>query len=141
LAIVVPAVAQSPLRAGQAGTLHSHRLAGNSYVTVREVLETYQINRGQISVEPDHREIALNGIQHWLNTPVLAARGQLWITSLDVLKTIDPVLRQGRSRSLAPVRLVVLDPAHGGSDSGTRGRRSVEKEMNLDVARRVERIL
>jgi len=134
LALCVPAVAQTR-------SLHAHRLAGNSYITLGELIETYQLSRSQISIESDHREITLNGVQHWLSAPVLAARGQLWITSLDVLKTIDPVLRQGRSRNPSPVRVVVLDPGHGGSDTGTRGRRSVEKEMTLDVARRIDRLL
>src|SRR3989442_1219102 len=114
--------------AGQTRSLHSHRLAGNSYVTVSELVDTYQISRSQISVEADQREITLNGVQHWLSAPVLAARGQLWITSLDVLKSIDPVLRRGRSANHTPIRTIVLDPGHGGSDTGTRGQRSVEKK-------------
>ncbi len=134
LALVSPVVARSP-------SLHSHRLAGNNYITIAELIDCYQLNRTQISAQAGHREITLNNVQHWLSTPVLAARGQLWITSLDVLKTIDPVLRQGRSRTPAPIRLVVLDPGHGGSDTGTRGRRSVEKKFTLDVARRVESVL
>ncbi len=134
LAMASPVIAQSP-------SLHAHRLAGNSYITVGELADCYQLNRTQISVQADHREITLNSVQHWLSTPVLAARGQLWITSLDVLKTIDPVLRQGRSRTPAPIRLVVLDPGHGGTDTGTRGQRSVEKKFTLDVARRVESVL
>jgi N-acetylmuramoyl-L-alanine amidase len=83
----------------------------------------------------------LLGVQHWLSAPVLEARGGLWISARDLLKTVDPVLRQGRSRTSAPVRLVVLDPGHGGSDAGTRGRRSVEKTMTLDLARRLQRCL
>jgi N-acetylmuramoyl-L-alanine amidase len=35
----------------------------------------------------------------------------------------------------------VLDPGHGGSDTGTRGRQSVEKILTLDVAKRAERYL
>ncbi len=34
-------------------------------------------------------------------------------------------------------RLVVLDPGHGGKDPGARGRCLLEKDVNLDVARRV----
>jgi N-acetylmuramoyl-L-alanine amidase len=134
LAMAVPAFAQAP-------PLHAHRLAGGSYITVGEISDYYQINCSQLVAEHDRREITLNGVQHWLSAPVLAARGQLWITSLDVLKTIDPVLRQGRSLTARPVRLVVLDPGHGGSDTGARGRQSREKTLTLDVAQRVERYL
>lgn len=36
---------------------------------------------------------------------------------------------------------VVLDPGHGGRDNGTRWAGVREKDLNLDVAKRVERIL
>jgi N-acetylmuramoyl-L-alanine amidase len=143
-ACTASAVAQAPL--------HSHRLAGASYIDVGELADYYRLghnssrNAGratyrQLSVEADRREITLNGVQHWLSAPVLSARGQLWITARDVLKTIDPVLRQGRSRSPSTIRLVVLDPGHGGSDTGTRGSRGVEKTLTLDIAQRIERYL
>lgn len=37
--------------------------------------------------------------------------------------------------------MVVLDPGHGGQDSGTAKNGMVEKDLALDVARRVERLL
>jgi N-acetylmuramoyl-L-alanine amidase len=141
LALCLPVTAQIPRAAGQARTLHSHRLAGKSYITVGEILQCYQISRTQLSVQADRREITIDGVQHWLSSPVLDARGQLWIPSSDVLKTIDPILRQGRSATRAPIRTIVLDPGHGGSDTGARGARGVEKQLTLDLARRVERLL
>jgi N-acetylmuramoyl-L-alanine amidase len=41
----------------------------------------------------------------------------------------------------APFALVVLDPGHGGQDSGTIKNGMVEKDLALDVARRVQRAL
>jgi N-acetylmuramoyl-L-alanine amidase len=126
---------------GQAGSLHSRRMAGGDYISLSEIANYYRLQRGQLAAERDRRDLRLLGVQHWLSAPVLEARGQLWITSRDLLKTVDPVLRQGRSQTPSPVRLVVLDPGHGGSDTGTRGRRSVEKTLTLDLARRVQRYL
>jgi N-acetylmuramoyl-L-alanine amidase len=40
-----------------------------------------------------------------------------------------------------PFTLVVIDPGHGGQDSGTMKAGMVEKELTLDVAHRVERLL
>jgi N-acetylmuramoyl-L-alanine amidase len=40
-----------------------------------------------------------------------------------------------------PFAVVVLDPGHGGQDSGTTKAGMVEKELALDVAHRVERFL
>ncbi len=126
---------------GQSEALHARRMAGGDYISLGEIIAHYRLQRGQLLAERDRRDIRLLGVQHWLSAPVVEARGGLWISSRDLLKTVDPVLRQGRSRTPSPVRLVVLDPGHGGSDTGTRGRRSVEKTMTLDLARRVERYL
>src|SRR5438067_3060958 len=41
----------------------------------------------------------------------------------------------------APFAVVVIDPGHGGQDSGTVKTGLVEKELTLDVARRLERLL
>jgi N-acetylmuramoyl-L-alanine amidase len=41
----------------------------------------------------------------------------------------------------APFALVVIDPGHGGQDSGTMKAGMVEKDLALDVAHRLERIL
>src|SRR4051794_33994040 len=41
----------------------------------------------------------------------------------------------------APFAIVVIDPGHGGQDSGTTKNGIVEKELTLEVAHRVERLL
>ena len=41
----------------------------------------------------------------------------------------------------APFAIVVIDPGHGGQDSGTSKNGMVEKELTLEVAHRVERLL
>jgi N-acetylmuramoyl-L-alanine amidase len=136
--------------------LKSSRFGGRSYVAVRDLAEYYGLERDQarspgraeyrtsfahLVVENERRDVLLNGVTHWLSIPVLELRNQLWVASLDVLKVIDPVLRQGRSSTKSSVRTVVLDPGHGGGDTGTRGSKSVEKTLTLDLAKRVERQL
>lgn len=56
----------------------------------------------------------------------------------DIDHTLDPpavtlIFKRGK---LADKR-VVIDPGHGGRDSGARGERLLEKEINLDVGRQV----
>jgi N-acetylmuramoyl-L-alanine amidase len=41
----------------------------------------------------------------------------------------------------APFAVVVIDPGHGGQDSGTIKTGMVEKELTLDIAQRLERLL
>jgi N-acetylmuramoyl-L-alanine amidase len=142
---------------GQPTTLKAYRYGNVYYVAVGDVANYYGlgpdargvVNRAeyrtsfaQLEMEGDRRDILINGVNHWLSEPVLATRGKLWISELDVLKVLDPVLQPGRLRkSWAVLRTIVIDPGHGGSDRGTRGRSSFEKVMTLDVAKRVERDL
>jgi N-acetylmuramoyl-L-alanine amidase len=140
----------------QPSALKAYRFGNVSYNSVSDVAAYYGLGRdvrgvvdraeyqtsfAQLEVQSDRRDILLNGVNHWLSTPILAARGRLWIAELDVLKTLDPVLRPDRLRSRSQVRTVVLDPGHGGGDRGTRGRSSIEKTLTLDLAKRVERNL
>ena len=46
-----------------------------------------------------------------------------------------------RSQTPKPFALVVLDPGHGGQDSGAMCGGVMEKDLTLDVARRVDRLL
>ena len=44
-------------------------------------------------------------------------------------------------QTLKPFAVVVLDPGHGGQDSGAMCGGVMEKDLTLDVARRVDRLL
>src|SRR4029453_1989572 len=46
-----------------------------------------------------------------------------------------------RSRTPKPFAVVVLDPGHGGQDSGAMCGSVMEKDLTLDVARRIDRLL
>jgi N-acetylmuramoyl-L-alanine amidase len=138
-------------------TLKSRRIAGRQYVALPDVARLYGLGRdlsrqpergryetsfARLIVENDQRDVVLNGVRHWLSAPVIYAGGQLWMSSTDVLKVIDPVLRKGRTQSKPAIRTIVLDPGHGGADRGTHGRTGrYEKEFTLDLAKRVKRCL
>ncbi len=124
-----------------AAHLNASRINGRSYVSARDLARCYRAGN-ELVLRDHHRDITIEGVQHWLSFPVIASRGQLWVAQLDVLKTLDPVLRPGQFRKRNPVRLVVIDPGHGGADRGTRGRNGrSEKWLTLDLARRVARRL
>ncbi|MGD9497713.1 MAG: N-acetylmuramoyl-L-alanine amidase [Armatimonadota bacterium] len=59
------------------------------------------------------------------------------VVESDTPAAVTIIFRRGR---LADKR-IVIDPGHGGRDSGARGRTLLEKEINLDVARRVAALL
>ncbi|HUJ09727.1 MAG TPA: N-acetylmuramoyl-L-alanine amidase [Verrucomicrobiae bacterium] len=149
-------LAMSVTTLAETAPLRSHRLEGKLYVTVADVAGYYHLGRGvrhddrgveyrtaasSLAVEADSREIQLDNVKHWLSAPVLSARDQFWMTPLDVLKTIDPILRRGRTEGRSATETVVIDPGHGGADEGTHGANSREKDMTLDLAKRVKRDL
>jgi N-acetylmuramoyl-L-alanine amidase len=130
-----------------------HHLAVGEYVAVRQLASAYELGRdhshdarraeyrtttAELVVEADRRDIHLNGVIHWLNAPVLVQRGTLWIRADDLNKTIAPVLHPPPLAANASLHTIVLDPGHGGADTGARGLSGhVEKEWTLDVARHV----
>lgn len=78
--------------------------------------------------------------------PLLAGIGLLLMAmSFAWLQLLSPISRPPvDTRAPAtegPFALVVLDPGHGGRDSGTMKAGVLEKEIALDVAHRVERLL
>ena len=81
------------------------------------------------------RDLYLNGLKFILNLPILDIQDKLCISRLDLAKLVDPVLRPTKI-SASPVRTVVIDPGHGGTDSGARGPLGNEKDFTLDVALR-----
>ena len=81
------------------------------------------------------RDLYLNGLKFILNLPILDIQDKLCISRLDLAKLVDPVLRPTRI-SASPVRTVVIDAGHGGTDPGARGPLGNEKTFTLDVALR-----
>ena len=83
------------------------------------------------------REMEINGIKHWLAFPVLEDNGRVYVSRLDLGKTLEPAFRPALIPDFPAVSTVVLDPGHGGRDNGARSPYEHEKNFSLDVARRV----
>src|ERR1051325_3815274 len=78
--------------------------------------------------------------------PILARNGLLlllvsfiWLQLTATPRSLTRV--EVRPPDNAPFALVVIDAGHGGQDSGTVKTGLVEKDLALDVARRLERLL
>ncbi len=84
----------------------------------------------------DKKPITLNGVKlNLLNAPVRKGADSL-ISEHDFLLFIDPILR----RNAIPkkkITTVMLDPGHGKKDTGAIGSRSKEKDIVLQIARRL----
>jgi len=82
-----------------------------------------------------------NGLSVWLGFAPQVMGGEFRIHALDAEKTLQPLAEMNRAEPPTG-RTVVLDPGHGGADSGTRSaRHEFEKHFTLDWAFRTERLL
>ena len=84
-----------------------------------------------------------NGLELRLVFPPQMTGGQLCVHTLDLAKTVEPLARTTFTGRLKPNATIVIDPGHGGADSGTKsvlGYRC-EKDFTLDWARRLEPLL
>ncbi len=97
-----------------------------------------------IELESDSRESLLNGMRVFLGEPVILRRSTLHLSRVDAERLFAPVLRSASIDGPTPsLKTIVLDPGHGGRDTGTHnaGLKLEEKILTLDVARRLKTLL
>jgi N-acetylmuramoyl-L-alanine amidase len=138
------------------------RLHGADWIDVRDIAARYGLKaawtkpdrvlslsdaRGvRLTFETRQRDFYVDGLRVFLGEPVVPDKGTLWVTKLDVIKLVAPLLRPADRADQLPAarpRTIVLDPGHGGGDPGKENRRVGinEKTMTLDVALRVKKLL
>ncbi|NCW27636.1 MAG: hypothetical protein EBV83_04980, partial [Verrucomicrobia bacterium] len=97
---------------------------------------------GVLALTVDSREMKWKGARYWLNHSIRQQDEVTLVSRLDLGKTFEPLLRPNVESPKRPVQGVVVDPGHGGGDEGTRAARGLsEKTANLDVAKRLVRLL
>lgn len=105
----------------------------------------FQISGQWFSIEftAASRAIRINGLRVFLGEPVLLHQGQLHVSRLDFVATLQPILMPQAFAPSGSLRTIVIDPGHGGRDDGTRSRALElrEKHLTLAVALRLQRVL
>lgn len=92
----------------------------------------------ELAFKPDERMAHISGSLVWMHEPMRKIRWHWVIREVDALNVIDPIMRPTEYLKRAGHRVIVLDPGHGGPDSGAKGNRGMEeKHAALDIARRV----
>ncbi len=85
------------------------------------------------------REGKINGITVNYMFPPYVSGVEPMISEFDFNLLLDPVMRSAAPRY--KVGIIVIDPGHGGKDNGAQGRIYNEKDLNLQIARRLKDVL
>ncbi|MEM7146197.1 MAG: N-acetylmuramoyl-L-alanine amidase [Verrucomicrobiota bacterium] len=83
-------------------------------------------------------DLYINKIRFILSYPVLVHEGKTMFSRLDVVKLIDPVLRPEYISERGDITTVILDPGHGGHDSGAKSSYGREKDLALAMAKQLK---
>jgi N-acetylmuramoyl-L-alanine amidase len=127
------------------------------YVTANSIHRFYRFNN--LSVEGNSvwfrspvlimkassgsQELLINNIKFVMSYPVVELNGKMCFSRLDLCKLIDPVLRPSYiSSTSGPIfDTVIIDPGHGGHDSGAKGIYGYEKDFTLKLAFKLKAML
>lgn len=143
--------AQQP--APNVGTWHERQVEGLAYLPLEDLRSFYKLmplqpkgrrvqgqrilGNGEVTLTfgPEPRELRIQDRLCILTHPVMEdASGDLLISKMDVLQVIEPVLRPTYIANRAAVRTVVIDPGHGGHDTGSVTPYAREADVALVVA-------
>ena len=156
VAQAVAAQAEAPPAAQQPATVgdwHVREVDGVEYLPLEDLRGFYKLmplqpkgrrvagqrllGNGEVTLVlgPEPREIRIHDRLCLLTYPVLEdSSGDLLVSKMDVLQVIEPVLRPTYIANRSAVRTVVIDPAHGGHDTGTVTPYAREADVALVVA-------
>jgi N-acetylmuramoyl-L-alanine amidase len=99
----------------------------------------------RLDLATDKRDVVLNGLRVLMGEPAVFRGNTLYVSRIDAEKLFLPVLRPSAvTTPPAPaLRVIVIDPGHGGQDTGTQNKplKLDEKNFTLDVAGRLRVLL
>jgi N-acetylmuramoyl-L-alanine amidase len=90
----------------------------------------------------DSQIVKINDVNYYLSSSIVEHPTDWLIPRTDINKLFEPIFRPQAISPRRPVRGVVIDPGHGGSDLGATGLNGAhEKNYTLDTSLRLEKIL
>ena len=141
-----------PVRASAEGPWTLFQYGGRDYLPLRQIGAFYKlgplerslnqfslrIGRTSLRGQSDSQDFFISHLKFILSYPIREIFDELCMSRMDLVKLIEPVLRPSKIAAASRVETIVLDPGHGGSDSGACGRLGNEKDFTLDVALRAQ---
>lgn len=148
--ILLPLITRATA-AWSAGT----EIDGAPYHTVEELRSFYKLNAGgktthkgaygfgdadvNLELGPGARELRIGGVQIALARPLQRdTAGNLLISREDWVAWVDPILRPTYIAGRTAVKNVIIDPGHGGHDTGARAGGTDEAAITLQVAHKLK---
>lgn len=136
----------------QGGQWEIYDIGGVKYVSLNDVWRFYRFTPKQgrpgcvsygaanrvVSVKPERQDFYVNNYRYVLSYPVQKHGEELLISTVDMKKLVDPVLRPRFSKRAGVVKTVVIDPGHGAHDAGAVSPWAREKDCNLSVGLKVK---
>lgn len=97
--------------------------------------------KGTFVFEPPRRNARWNGTLVGVGFPLQFTNGAPFIHALDISKVLQPLMISPPQRKNGGI--VVIDAGHGGANQGalSHDRKLMEKQLTLDWAKRVEKLL
>lgn len=133
------------------------KIDGREYISADSIVKFYRFDQatesnGSIRFESRKAGLTMTGrvgsqtlvikrIKFILSYPITRHQGHVVISKLDLCKLIDPVLRPSKNAKRQVFDTVVLDPGHGGHDSGAYCSLGKEADFALDTAKQLKREL
>lgn len=102
--------------------------------TMRTGYITYGAQNRFVSLKAGNMDFYVNNYRYILSYPIREVQGQLLVSTTDVKKLIDPVLRPSFDKDSGKITTVVIDPGHGGQDAGAVSSYAREKDCNLELS-------
>lgn len=131
------------------GRIERVRLLGKEYVRLNDWArgnnfeirwikrdESVQLTKGttRLVFSADSQQAQINGVNVYLSYPILGRNGGVYIAQLDLQTAVQPVLFPPRNKPGAKIRMICLDPGHGGKETGTCNGSQQEKKYTLLLA-------
>lgn len=132
-----------------------HNLDGRDYLSMNNIAEFYGLRDvrrrdKEVSASSGVRSIRasvgspdffINNLKFILSYPAIEHDGKVFISRMDLVKLIEPVMRPSRIKNAEPIDTVVLDSGHGGHDNGALSVWGPEKVFALDVVMRAKALI
>jgi N-acetylmuramoyl-L-alanine amidase len=130
---------------------------GRGYIPAKDIVNFYKFDkktqqgnvvrfhsdraRLTMKMQVGSQTLMINRIKFIMSYPVTVHQGHVMVSKLDLCKLIDPVLRPSKTVSQRVFDTVVIDPGHGGHDSGAYCALGKESDFVLDTGRHLKREL